>query len=131
MTKLEKNTLGKVATTLQLLSVILGSALNALKVYAPKQTQLIEVLGYIAAILDAIINHRELPDVPEILLPEEVKDNGEGAEVGKRRTSFAMVGDGNSEAIEVNDDYREVTAAFFDGNALDLSDDLPAVVRTS
>lgn len=131
MTKVEKNTLGKVATTLQLISVILGSALNALKVYAPKQTQLITVLSYIAAVLDAIINHQELPDVPELLLPDET----DGERLGKRKAAFATNQDGDSEAtseaVEVKDEYREVTAAFVEGNALDLGDDLPAVVRTS
>lgn len=122
MNKVEQNTLGKVATALTVATFVLSSALNALKKYAPKQTQLITVLDYVNAVITAIVYHQELPEVPALLIGDDGKKSPGVA-------SFAMTTDGDSAAIELKEEYREVTAAFDSGEMLDLSEPI-AVVRT-
>lgn len=113
MTKTEKNALGKVSVILQVVWLSLNSALNALRIYAPNQIKLFSVLGYITAVIEAVIKQRELPPVPIELQPKD-----------SFSANFAL----SENAIESTDDYKNVTASFGD---LESSFDLTIVEEDS
>lgn len=103
MSKKEKNVLGKVATTLIILTGVLNSAISTLRIYAPTQEKLIVILGYINAVLEAIINQTPIPEAPAILM----------------RQTEAGVYAAESEPLETSSEYQEVTRAF--GSNVDVS----------
>jgi len=108
MTKREKNLLGKVAVTLTILSGLLLTTINSLKIYAPSQTRLIEALEYIEAVLTAILTKEaSIPDPPKSLVILHSD--------GRLEANQVLTND--SGWLETNEGYREVTTIF---TALDV-----------